>query len=267
MNSANTIAAVLVFLGAAPSFAQSIDCVIEPKSIVTIVAEDDGIIQQIRVDRGDRVYKGDFLVGLYDELEQLQAELTGARANSDIAIRAQQARLSLRQKELKRVELLSDRNVAAAAVLDDARIELALTELAIEEAVVAQENARIEHAQALALLKRRTLLSPVDGIVMSLGASVGEYANKQLTILTIAVIDPLHVEVFVPGEYFQYVKIGAKYQVTQIAPLTGVFAATVTIVDQLFDAASGTFGVRLEIANPGGTIPAGTRCSVEFEFE
>jgi hypothetical protein len=35
-------------------------------------------------------------------------------------------------------------------------------------------------------------------------------------------------------------------------------------VDRVIDAASGTFGVRLQLSNPGNRIPAGLRCTVRF---
>jgi hypothetical protein len=40
--------------------------------------------------------------------------------------------------------------------------------------------------------------------------------------------------------------------------------ATVTVVDRVIDAASGTFVVRLELPNPDYTQPAGTRCRASF---
>jgi membrane fusion protein, multidrug efflux system len=36
------------------------------------------------------------------------------------------------------------------------------------------------------------------------------------------------------------------------------------VVDKLIDAASGTFGVRLQLPNPNHKIPAGIKCSVEL---
>ena len=39
----------------------------------------------------------------------------------------------------------------------------------------------------------------------------------------------------------------------------------VTVVDHVFDAASGTFEVRLERANPDDKIPARQRCPVFFD--
>jgi multidrug efflux pump subunit AcrA (membrane-fusion protein) len=47
-------------------------------------------------------------------------------------------------------------------------------------------------------------------------------------------------------------------------PLKGTFKATVRIVDKVVDSASGTFGVRLDLPNPKGDIPAGVKCRVTF---
>jgi hypothetical protein len=44
----------------------------------------------------------------------------------------------------------------------------------------------------------------------------------------------------------------------------GTFPARVIIVDRVVDAASSTFGIRLELRNPGNRIPAGIRCKVKF---
>ena len=47
-------------------------------------------------------------------------------------------------------------------------------------------------------------------------------------------------------------------------PIGGKYIARVVIVDQVIDAASGTFGIRLELPNNKYKIPAGLRCQVEF---
>jgi len=44
----------------------------------------------------------------------------------------------------------------------------------------------------------------------------------------------------------------------------GTYTAKVVIVDRVIDAASGTFGVRLEIPNPKYELPAGLKCRVIF---
>ena len=47
-------------------------------------------------------------------------------------------------------------------------------------------------------------------------------------------------------------------------PGGGVLEASVKIVDRVVDAASGTFGVRLELPNPEYRLSAGLKCKVTF---
>lgn len=44
----------------------------------------------------------------------------------------------------------------------------------------------------------------------------------------------------------------------------GRYEASVKVVDRVIDAASGTFGVRLQLPNPGYRVPAGVKCRVRF---
>ena len=45
-----------------------------------------------------------------------------------------------------------------------------------------------------------------------------------------------------------------------------VRTAKVSIVDRVVDASSGTFGVRLELPNPGHRLPGGLKCRVRFNI-
>jgi membrane fusion protein (multidrug efflux system) len=49
-------------------------------------------------------------------------------------------------------------------------------------------------------------------------------------------------------------------------PVKDAYQATVTIVDRVADAASGTFRVRLTLPNPDLAIPAGLRCGIKFDI-
>jgi len=42
------------------------------------------------------------------------------------------------------------------------------------------------------------------------------------------------------------------------------YTGRVRVIDRLVDAASGTFGVRVELPNPQRRMPAGIRCRAEF---
>src|SRR5690606_2338082 len=84
-------------------------------------------------------------------------------------------------------------------------------------------------------------------------------------IMTIVQIDPLFVETYVPVALWGKITVGSQGSVVLDQPDKQSRKAWVTVVDKMFDAASGTFGVRLELPNPDDLIPAGQRCQVEFD--
>ena len=67
-----------------------------------------------------------------------------------------------------------------------------------------------------------------------------------------------------PSAMFGTIKLGMKAAVEPEFPGDQVYVATVTIVDRVIDAASGTFGVRLELPNADQAIPGGLHCQVRF---
>jgi hypothetical protein len=83
-------------------------------------------------------------------------------------------------------------------------------------------------------------------------------------VMKLAEVDPLYVEVVLPSKLFGSIRRGQPAVVMPEAPVHGNYRSSVLVVDRVVDAASGTFGVRLEMANPQKLIPGGIRCQVEF---
>jgi multidrug efflux pump subunit AcrA (membrane-fusion protein) len=83
--------------------------------------------------------------------------------------------------------------------------------------------------------------------------------------MKIACINPLYVEVVVPVSRLGSIRENMRAQVKPEAPMGGSYGAGVVIVDKVIDAASGTFGVRLELPNPEHRIPPGLKCRVRFD--
>ena len=109
-----------------------------------------------------------------------------------------------------------------------------------------------------------TIRSPIHGVVVERSLGPGEYAFDQSHLLTVSQIDPLNVEVWVPLSQFGRIHRGTLAEVYPEDPVGGRYPAIVTVVDQVFDAASGTIGIRLELSNPDYAIPAGLKCQVRF---
>jgi len=125
-------------------------------------------------------------------------------------------------------------------------------------------QARLEATRAGGLLHQRMVVSPVDGVVTERALGPGEFRNDQAHILTVAEMNPLRVETYLPIALYGHIKIGQAAEVLPEQPVGGKYQATVAVVDSVFDAASGTIGVRLKLPNPDLSLPAGIHCRVRF---
>lgn len=265
-----SIAAAIVMLAddargqASSAPAEARDCVIEPRTIARIGSSDQGLIAEIKVERGDVVKAGQVLAVLDSRIEQLHASLTDIQAATDVEIRASRARAVYQRLGAQRARELNERKVMSDKNRDEAVMEAEIAKLEVESAEIRQSIAKAEFELAKARLDRRSIRSPIDGIVTEVKMTAGEYVHEQAPLLTIARIDELNVEVFVPVQHFDSIKLGQRAVVMPVEPVGGRHVASVVAVDRVFDAASGTFGVRLRLPNPDHALPAGIRCKVSF---
>lgn len=241
-----------------------LDCVIEPNAKVEIGSAVEGILREVVVKRGDQVKKGDVLARLDEELERLTAELAKLRAEVDVEVRSGKTQLNFRRRESRRMDDLRAKKVLAESEHDKAKVEERLARLSVEAATAENKIAQVEYQRAQENLSRRTILSPLDAVVVDVALSPGEYVHEQAPLMTLAAVDPLYVEVFVPVAHFGKITTGMRAEVIPEEPVGGSYMAEVTVVDQVFDPASRTFGVRLQLPNPDYRLPAGLRCKVRF---
>ena len=254
-------------LATAGTSAASFECLIEPWQVVEIRSPVEGLIDKITVQRGDTIRKGQLLVELQSDAERSTVESARYRAQMKGRVSSARHRLDYASKKLQRSIMLNEQNYVATQVKDDAEAEKRLAESELQDAVENLELARIEHRRAKDLLNLRILQSPVNGVVVDRMLNVGDIAEAgtgRKPILKLAQIDPLRVEVVLPVEAFGKLQLGMQGNVTAEG-FGSQHVATVKVIDRVFDAASGTFGVRLELPNPGGKLPGGLRCQVAFD--
>ncbi|WP_198263929.1 efflux RND transporter periplasmic adaptor subunit [sulfur-oxidizing endosymbiont of Gigantopelta aegis] len=84
-------------------------------------------------------------------------------------------------------------------------------------------------------------------------------------IFTLARMDELHVELVVPVEFYGRFTLGQTLKVFPQKPIGGEYAGKIIVIDPVVDAGSGTFGIRVLLANPENKIPAGIRCTVDLK--
>jgi len=243
-----------------------IDCVIEPRQVVELGSAENGVVRELLVDRGDTVEEGEAVARLDYDLQALALELATLNAERNDEVRSSRAQLDYRRREAARIRQLHEKNIVSTKQLDEAQVETRLADYSLRAAQVDQRAAEVERRLAEARLERRTIRSPVSGVVVELTMSPGELTHDQAPLMTIAQIDPLNVEVFVPIEYYGQISEGMEVAVLPGPPVNGSHTARVEVVDRVLDTASGTFGVRLRLPNPDHALPAGVKCQVRFPF-
>ena len=257
---------MLLMLASSPSHAAGFECLIEPYQVVEIRSAVEGLIDKINVKRGDPVRKGQILVQLVSDVERAAVDSARYRAKMEGRIEAANNRIEYSTKKLKRFEDLSKNNFVSKQQHDEAETEKRLAEAELKDAQENREFAKLEYDRAVAQLKLRTLTSPFEGIVVDRMLNPGDLAESgtgRKAILKLAQIDPLKVEVVMPLGAYGKIQPGAK---VEVVPEGGFEkqSATVVVVDKVLDAASGTFGIRLDLPNPNRKLPAGIRCQAQF---
>lgn len=240
-----------------------LDCLMEPHVVVDVSTESEGILDELRVDRGDFVKRGEVMATLEADVEKATVQLAQARAESTAEVKAKQVSLAYGKRRQKRFSELYANDAVPELDKDEAETEATLAALKLREAMENRRMAKLELRRAVAALKRRTIRSPVTGVVVERLAGPGESVEDQ-AVLRVAQLDPLNVEVIVPVSLYGTIKPGTSALVIPEEPVGGDYRAVVTIVDRVLDAPSGTFGVRLELPNPNHSLPGGLKCRVRF---
>ena len=219
-------------------FSDGMDCLVEPHMVVSVGSPVDGVLEEVLADRGAVVRKGQVIARLQSGVESAAVDL--ARARVDFG-----------RRKLERNEALYQKQLISAHERDEMETELRLHE---------QELRRDQES-----LKLRTIFSPLEGVVVERRLAPGDLIRADRSVvLKLAQIDPLHIEVVAPAEFFGSARVGMTGTVNLRPIYPSSFDAKVVVVDKLIDAASGTFGLRLELPNPGYRIPAGIKCTVQF---
>ncbi len=276
---------------------------IEPRSTVEVKSKASGIVKKLYVDYSDYVHQGQLLAEL--DKENLEATVRESKANLQAAQAAEEsAQASLERNKvdaeapdlpflktgMERARELHKQGLIAKNTVEDAEkayqmalnkqssairnLSVSRAEITKAKAMVAQSTASLERADQD--LRNSTIVSPIDGLVLSRNVEVGNAVSSilvlgsQATLLfTLGDIS----DVFVRGKVDQ-ADIGKVYltqptritvesfrdkkfdgKVYQISPL-GVEKENVT-----------TFEVKVSIANPGRELKAQMSANAEIILE
>jgi HlyD family secretion protein len=260
---------------------------IEPLAKVEVKSKASGIVNRILFEAGDRVRKGQVLLELdREELQarhrEAQASLLSARAALErTRVEAQGPDLPFLKSAMERARrLFKEGGLVSTSVVEDAEkaYEMAVNKQHAAKANVAVNHAEVARAQAALEradtdLRNATILSSMDGLVLSRDVEVGDAVSSILVmgsqatlVMTLGDVN----SVFVRGKVDE-ADVG-KISVDQAARITvesfkdRKFAGKVTRIAPLGQEKDNvtTFEVRVSIDNPGGELKANMTANAEI---
>ncbi len=242
-----------------------LDCSLEPLRQVQLSFPVSGVVAAISVARGEPVSVGQELARLESSVEQATVEQASIEASTEGKILARQASLRFATRYLERVRDLYSDNSISITDKEQAETDLILAHMELKQAEESKRVAQRKLLRAKAILSKRSIRSPIAGVVTRRYASVGEFV-KDKPIISVAQLDPLKIEVEAPAVMFGKISKGMLADVEPAEPLEGSYSAEVSAVDPLLDRDAGTFGVQLRLPNGDHRLPGGLACRVRFQL-
>ncbi len=195
-----------------------------------------GIVSEIAFQSGQTVKKGDLLVKL--DSQQEEAQLHSAEARSDLA-----------KANLERHRDLVQQGAVSQSAFDAADSEYRQAVAAVDEA----------HA----LIARKAITAPFDGVLGIREADLGQYLNVGAPIVELQSVDPIFVEFSFPQQDMEQVAAGKKLRL-QVAGVSGeAFEGEITAIDSRVDESTRNILFQGTIENPEHKLRPGMFATVE----
>ncbi len=244
---------------------------LEPTNQVDVGSENSGIVRTVNVDYNDRVARNQILAVL--DTERFEARVAQSRANV-VAAQAAVAQADATVEET-RAELARAEQLAAMETISPRELEAAEAALARAEATAASARAQVSVAEAVlhsdeTTLRKATIRSPVDGIVLERNVEPGQTvaASFQAPVLFVLADDLSSMELFVDIDEADIgqVREGQAATFTVDAFPDRRFAATIISVYYAAETVDGvvTYPGVLEVENPDLVLRPGMTATADI---
>jgi HlyD family secretion protein len=259
---------------------------IQPLAKVEIKSKASGIVKKLLADYGDTVREGQVLVEL--DKETLQAQLGEARAQLLSAqaalqrtkVEAQGPDLPFLKSAAERARRLYEQGLISTNLIEDAQkeYELALNKqraaqsnVSVNDAEVARARATLDRAETD--LRNSTIVSPMDGLVLTRDVEVGDAVSSILVLgsqatlmMTLGDVTRVYVLGKVDEADIGKVYLDQPARITVESFKDKKFAGKVTKISPFGKEKDNvtTFEVRVSIDNPGGELKANMSANAEI---
>jgi membrane fusion protein (multidrug efflux system) len=189
---------------------------------VTVSTDLAGIVRQIAFESGSKVRAGDLLARL--DTTQEEAQLHQAEA----------------QRDWSSVSLQRDKNLLEKHAISQSDYDNA-------EATSRQGQASVD--QYNALIARKTLRAPFDGVAGIRQVNLGQYLKEGDPIVTVQAFDPIYVNFSLPQQDLSKLSVNQPVVLRVDAFPDRTFGGRITAVNSLVDQATRNVQIQATLAN------------------
>ena len=215
---------------------------LQARTAPTVAAEVGGRIVAIRADVGDRVKKGQPLVGL----EKADFRLEQQAAEADV--QRLQALIHAQRLKVERLRKLVRNKSSSQSALDDADAQLG----ALQAQLL---SSRVRLQQARRNIEKTDIVSPVDGRVDERFVSVGDYVKTGTPLLHVTSLKRLRVRLPFPESLGGKLRVGLPSRlVSPVAPEVQV-QGLISEIRPVITVANRAIEVIVDLDNPGPWDP------------
>jgi HlyD family secretion protein len=259
---------------------------IQPLIKVEVKSKASGIVKKLYADYGDTISEGQILAEL--DKETLQAQVREARAqrlSTQAALQrtkfeAQGPDIPFLKAAAERARRLYEQGLISTNVLEDAQKEYELvlnkqraarSNVSVNDAEVARAQATLERADTD--LRNSTIVSPMNGIVLSRDVEVGDAVSSILVlgsqatlVMTLGDVTSVYVLGKVDEADIGKITLGQPARITVESFKDKKFVGKVTKISPFGKEKDNvtTFEVRVSIDNPGGELKANMSANAEI---
>jgi RND family efflux transporter MFP subunit len=254
-------------VGLGATQAQSIEAFTEPYRRIAVSASEIGIIDRLTVAEGERVMAKQVLGKLDDVVLLASLEVAKSAAQASGARVSAEADLQVRKQQLKAYELLEREGNATHREIGQAELEVQQAAARLQGIREDIEVRRLECERIQKQIQQRQIISPIDGIVVSIGKNAGEFVSPTDSIvLNVVQIDTLLAVFSVPRLTARTISQGSEVSLS-IGIGEGQVKGEIEYVSPVANPESNTVQVKVRIANSDGKCPSGVVCRWELNSE
>jgi len=213
---------------------------LESRNEAEIITRVTGIIEELSVEEGDFVKKG-----------QLLAKVDARRYQ--LALDKAEAELAGLDQELKRLSLMAEKQLVSAQASDKLKYQH-------RAAIAAKELAALD-------LKDSQVVAPISGYISQRFIKTGHFTQGYQKLFHIVDQSSLQAVVYLPEHQLSYVQLGQQALLQFSARQGKQFLAKVRSISPVIDSRSGTFKVILSLDNDELQLKPGMFAQIALTFD